>query len=669
MKKCFAFCIFIFSLIFLSSCNNEQTNPSTDKKEFEIQFVVEGEIVQTSTVKEGEIPKYLGPTPTKEATKEYSYTFSDWTPKIEPANKNQTYNALFEESRNQYEVCFYDFNGKLLDKVSYYYNEIPTYTYEPEDTKEWDYEFYGWGLSMNSDDITDLMPVEGNISYYAKVTFKKQVYNISFVTNGGSELLPLELNYGDILNLDEIKPTRDGYHFVGWCLDENLSIKADSNIEINQDLTLYAAWNEKVDILSYLKALLSGYQMSPYSFLPETLLPNYNPNLVDSSTIAYDFTKFVNVDDIVYGGFGEQWAMVLDNLEQSMNFYNLLSVVDSLSTTAITAFESYLDKNPADTANYEFEDGIYTITIIFENDIMSFGISYEGNFPIFGEQKLELLLSYDVNTGERIGRIELGAANVIKYEVKGNSYTFAIKYLGIRRAYFNINKDANNNVSGHIYEFIELSDKTLSSSAADFYINEEYASVVGNKASGIIGFTGVINELYDVTTGKMQGYEVREILDVAGINVTYNTLWFNLDELKGINTIKVLDGTSSLNKNDIYVNGNDKIFAIKECGGLSLKAKSRRYDIEMRKNYLYTYDSSLDEYTRVEVEIPMLFVQAEYLEELENDIENKNAYLDVKLSTNQGIISKIQDDYAKLIDVFLNNKENITADDILDYIS
>ena len=48
-------------------------------------------------------PTYSGPTPTKTATVQYSYTFNDvWSPTIVPATEDATYTAQFSGALNPY---------------------------------------------------------------------------------------------------------------------------------------------------------------------------------------------------------------------------------------------------------------------------------------------------------------------------------------------------------------------------------------------------------------------------------------------------------------------------------------------------------------------------------------------------------------------------------------
>lgn len=69
----------------------------------------------------------------------------------------------------------------------------------------------------------------------------------------------------------------------------------------------------------------------------------------------------------------------------------------------------------------------------------------------------------------------------------------------------------------------------------------------------------------------MLGYEVKEEASVSAVKVTYNTLWFNLDDVLGITNIKLIEATSQLNANYVYLNNSSTIFETKKVGGFSLK--------------------------------------------------------------------------------------------------
>jgi uncharacterized repeat protein (TIGR02543 family) len=66
---------------------------------------------------------------------------------------------------------------------------------------------------------------------------------VSFVLNGGIGVSSsLSVAAGDAVNLGGYVPTREGYVFDGWHLDEGLTQKAGDSIIVAADMSLYAKW-------------------------------------------------------------------------------------------------------------------------------------------------------------------------------------------------------------------------------------------------------------------------------------------------------------------------------------------------------------------------------------------------------------------------------------------
>lgn len=561
-----------------------------------------------------------------------------------------------------YTVTWVDENGQTLTTQTVNEGTVPAYTYNVQDTAEWDYTFNGWATTASGEALSAIPAATANATYHALVSGIKQVYTVSFNTMGGSEIASQSVEYGSKATQPEA-PTLDGHRFVGWSTSQNEVVEVDFEQAITGNTVYYAVWNETVDIKGLLSALLNGYQLNPYEYLPEAMRLDYSANLVDAEDIVTDYSSFVNVSDITYG-FGEQWYMVLTNIDQSMVFFNALTVVESLSASSITAFNNYFDKNPQDTANYEFENGEYNITIKYDGEIIYYVVEYTANIPVIGEVTAQIALAMIEETGEKSVRIQLGDANALAYTVREDSYDFAIKYLGVRRAMFSVARDEDGNVSGKIYEYLTVAS-VETSNAADFYITEDYVSVVGNKADGLLGFSNTICELYDVNTGKMLGYEVNEVVEKLGITINFDTLWFTLDMVDGINSIKYVAATNS-SAAKLYVNGLSKEWASKTVGGINF---SRRYDIEFRTQYVTSYDPATQEYTVHQIQVPMLFVQEDYYETLADDIkaENKNV-TGVEVDISSADLDQLLYDYEVLVPVFNENKNIFTVELILAYI-
>ena len=265
----------------------------------------------------------------------------------------------------------------------------------------------------------------------------------------------------------------------------------------------------------------------------------------------------------------------------------------------------------------------------------------------------------------------------IKYVISENTYEMATTYgvtiagkEGSRSSYLSIDKDENENTIGHIYEYTTYEGSDMIKAAADFYVTDNYVSVVGNKASGLIAFDGYVNELYLANQGRLIGYEVREELTIAGVKGTYNTLWFNLWDIQGINSIKVLEKSknnpSEKSTVDVYVNGSSKLLS-PTYNKLIVKT-SRKYDIELRNRYYYSYDAINDKYIANEVKVPMMFIQeGDNYNSFISDMKNDNN-LTVAVTLNSAYLNKILSDYDTLIDVFILNKELMSSEAIINYL-
>ena len=650
------------------------------KRSYTITFYDEnGTQIKSDTLEYGAQPAcdYTGPIDTAE----WDYTFAGWSTSrggnaltsIPTVTGAANYYAVVSSVKQKYDVKFVDENGNDLNTIRYSYGDTPSYTYTKEDTAEWDYTVKGWSLTSGGEVLSTLPKVSGDATYYAIVEAVKQKYTITFESNGGSAVSSITKEYGTSISAPT-EPKRDGYNFVAWSYDKDGKEKVTWPITLVKDEKLYANWNEKVDIKGYFKTLLEVVKHDPYSYIPDKMKPENSANHVSPSQVNYDFSSYTNVSSIKYGGFGEQWHMVIDNIKQSELFYSVLSIGEAAINASVVLFNDYLDKNPSDTASHSVGDTTYSAHLDFHNHLLVYTIQYKTNLniPFFGNVMPQVDMKYDLTTLEKSVRVQLTDTNAMKYVVTDDMYVFALEY-GVdavsRKAYFSLRRDEDESVEGHIYEFIQYKDKDLVPSCADFYIGEEYTSVVGNKASGMIGFTGFINELYKTNEGKLLGYEIRETLTILGVTGQYNTLWFNLNNISGINTIKVLNGTGDKNPNDIYLNGSTSIFE-PTYNKKAFVNTSRKYDVELRKQYFYGYqDDKLVEY---ETNIPMMFIQDDNdkdtnFSDFPADIKSKSG-ITASVNLSQTYLNKIRADYASLIDIFIAHKDSITGETIENYI-
>ena len=83
---------------------------SESVRKYDISWFNGDTLLGTDKVAYGTIPTYTGAAPTKDATAEYSYTFTGWDPAIVVVSEDAAYHAVFEETPNTYTIT-YKVNG------------------------------------------------------------------------------------------------------------------------------------------------------------------------------------------------------------------------------------------------------------------------------------------------------------------------------------------------------------------------------------------------------------------------------------------------------------------------------------------------------------------------------------------------------------------------------
>ena len=442
-------------------------------------------------------------------------------------------------------------------------------------------------------------------------------------------------------------------------------------------------------VKDYIARLTAIETATAYDYLPTAMSPEYSKNIVSESDINYDFTSFTKVSDINVAGYGEQWQMVVENINQSVTMSKVFNVAQTTLNAAGNMVDIYLENSYEDEMSYSFEKNGFTALFEFKNNklIFNINITSDTEVPLVGTVKPVIKMEYDLANDAKGMFISLGDAYKIKYVVRPDAYEMATTYgvniaghSGSRTSYLSVSntKDATTNnekTVGHIYEYTTLDESDKISACADFYVENGYVSVVGNKASGMVLFDGYINELYKADEGRLLGYEVKEEKTVLGVTGAYHTLWFNLRDISGINNIKVTDKSddneSSRSTVDVYLNGSSSLFVptYNEKGaGFVIVKTSRKYDIEYRSRFYYTRNSQTDAIEVHEVQVPMMFIQAgSNLNDFSSDINTDNGLnSSVMMATND--LNKILDDHDNLIRVFESNKENMSSEKILAYL-
>lgn len=114
-----------------------------------------------------------------------------------------------------------------------------------------EYVFKGWATSPDSISVAyksgASYTVNASSTLYAvwRETVSLNLYDISYNTNGGSDVISQTKTKGETIKLRDVIPVKNGYTFAGWGLSADsttASYYAGSNYNYDEDVVLYAIW-------------------------------------------------------------------------------------------------------------------------------------------------------------------------------------------------------------------------------------------------------------------------------------------------------------------------------------------------------------------------------------------------------------------------------------------
>ena len=260
-------------------------------QKYTIQFMNGEKSLLSKDVEYGTVPKYDGDTPTKPATKEYSYSFVGWTPEISKVTKATSYTAKFDSTLNKYMVVFQN-GAKVLQDSEVEYGKIPTYkgeTPQKTSTAKYDYAFSSWSPALTK--VTD------QATYTALFDSTIRSYEIAFVSEGKT-LQAKEVEYGVLPKYEGKDPSKSEskgytYSFKGW----------NPSITMVKEKTTYTAVFDSV-VKKFTITFMNGKDTLQSSSVAYGATPEYKgktPTKTGSSKYDYKFTgwspKLVAVTD------------------------------------------------------------------------------------------------------------------------------------------------------------------------------------------------------------------------------------------------------------------------------------------------------------------------------------------------------------------------------------
>lgn len=196
-----------------------------------------------SNVLYGTTPTYDGATPIKQNDSQYSYTWSGWTPFVQPVTSNTTYVATFSDKLVNAKISF-DLNGGTTT-----HSTEPFYSSTIEskdfffDVKKENYNFRGWSYNgqmvfdQNGNKLSN-PSIKTSMVFKAEFSQKVILTIYSNIPNAGTLLGEGTYEYNT--NVDVSAHPNQGYSFIGWYYNNTLLS--------NKEIYRYMMWSEDVSL-------------------------------------------------------------------------------------------------------------------------------------------------------------------------------------------------------------------------------------------------------------------------------------------------------------------------------------------------------------------------------------------------------------------------------------
>ena len=168
--------------------------------------------IDQTTVPYGELPTHADPV--RENTDELTYTFTGWSPALEPVTGDATYTATFSEAKTTYTITWLNWDGSLIYLIKMSYGEMPEYLgtnpTKPADA-QYTYTFAGWTPTLEA--------VTEDRAYTAIYSSTVNSYTITWLNWDNSPIDETTVAYGELPTHEDPAKEADAqytYTFAGW---------------------------------------------------------------------------------------------------------------------------------------------------------------------------------------------------------------------------------------------------------------------------------------------------------------------------------------------------------------------------------------------------------------------------------------------------------------------
>ena len=345
------------------------------------------------------------------------------------------------------------------------------------------------------------------------------------------------------------------------------------------------------------------------SDLPETesFLPSFmNVDTFESTSDLSNFDYYagpVSKSSLPTHYFGAQLDQLWTHLGFMTTFTQGLTTMLSNAATLGDLYNTYLQGTPNDPYAFSTTIGQFSFIVTgLENELFV-------NVAV-GEINVTMAVLDMNNTITYWVDLYMNETNRLVIYSTANELTIVsnLDVAGVNVSFLlNIEKEGNT-IQGISYEKYGVGDAALRNYVV-FEGNNNVFVVAGERGDFILGASPKVNvETYRVRDGAYLGSQVLETIPVTG--PTYETVWYPLWSVNGLTSIQFeLDNDDDKEFPQVYLNGSSTSFDVHYNTIPLIGTKtSRKYDIELKKSYVYQTNIEGD-LEKVEFLYPAFFIQ------------------------------------------------------------
>lgn len=418
----------------------------------------------------------------------------------------------------------------------------------------------------------------------------------------------------------------------------------------------------KLDMSSLASTVIDSFKTEPepWGFLPESFAIE-NRSCGDYSD---DYSAGLRVSSIPKNGIGKQLNVVYGLLAKTDSCLAYVNKVYGVMDTVKSIYAAFLSNAPMEYKKFEYgkKEGEDKTPFAFTIELEEDGYTL---FATVGSVEVTLFSRKSENVSG--AKVKLTESTLFKYENGQNRFKAAFVVIGKAATQIEFERQPDQTVVGKFYECLTVNEEgsDLLNTSAYIKVDKSYTSIVGTKGDFFVSAKGRNCEVYRNSDASLVGTEVRETKKIKSIEVTFNTLWYNLGDIGGLTELKEV--TNEEEKKIIHVNGLSTPFKNKKVGGISAKSFSRRYDIEFKEMYFYAKNVETGEYEKQTKRIPMLFVQQENRETLVKDFKETND-IDISVGVSEADEMQVSSVYEKNLKIYDEEiNKTVTTEDITNY--